>query len=424
MRRVAIILALLLWWIPIGASAQQVEEPDVNEPTAGNFFGVGARAMGMGGASIACSMDATALVYNPAGLARIQRIELSGGLTHQRLNNKTGGLSFGAPRFNESFLQSNTRFSSTNVALPVPTYRGSLVLAFGVNRLDSFDGTLHYVNPEMSNSFIRSESGGLYAWSLGGAVDLSPQVSVGVTANLWRGKYDYTLLADSTYSEIDGLWSYRWNDAITDRYSGWNAKLGTRIQPNKFLIFGATIETPVTYTIDEEWAQMSDTVFYSPERPSVSYQDDGVSKYKFTLPFQMGFGVAFNLNNAVLAADVNYADWTQMEYKRLADRPEANRVIKEIYKEVLRWHVGAEYTFPRLGASIRAGYYENPLPSKFPLIKSDRRYMTFGFGILIDQVTTVDLAFVRGTWQVDNPYEDLASKYTANQIFLSLAYRL
>lgn len=420
-----IIIAVLFCWFSQNARAQEWEQPDVNEPSAGNFFGVGARAMGMGGTYIAVANDATALVYNPAGLTQVKRIEFSGGLTHQRLRNQTGSLELTTPHFNHSFLQTNTRFSSANIVLPVPTYRGSLVLALGVNRIGSFDRTLKYANLEKHDSATISESGGLYAWSFGGAIDFSPQVSVGAALNFWSGEYDYALLADSTYYDEGTVsWSYRWNDAITDRYSGWNVKLGTQIQPNKFLVIGGTIETPVTYTIKEDWLQVSDTVFYSPYKDPVHDSDGDIYEYKFTLPFSLGFGMAINLKNIILAADLNYADWTQMEYKKLYQKPDANRLIKEVYRDVLRWHIGAEYTIPKIGTSLRAGYFQNPFPFKSPWIKSDRHYFTAGFGILIDQVTTVDVAFVHGYWEINDFSKDLASKYTTNQIFVSVAYRL
>lgn len=423
LKKIGIIMAVVFCLLFQNVSAQIGDQPDVNEPSAGNFFGVGARAMGMGGTYIAVANDATALVYNPAGLAQVRRIEFSGGLTHQRLKNRTGFFESTTPHFNNSLLQTNTRFSSGNIVLPVPTYRGSLVLALGVNRIGSFDRTLEYINLQDHNSFTRSESGGLYAWSFGGAIDLSPQMSVGGAFNYWSGKYEYTLLADSAYDKDHTSWSYQFNDDITDRYSGFNVKIGTLIQPSKIFIVGATIETPITYTIKEDWVQVTDSVFYTPYYNPIHNSDEGNSEYKFTLPFSFGLGISVNLKNIILATDVNYTDWTQMEYKRFFQKTDANRIIKKVYKDVLRWHVGAEYTIPQIGTSFRAGYFQNSFPYKSPWIKSDRHYFTGGFGILIDQVTTVDLAWVHGSWETNDFSTDLASQYTANQIFLSTAYR-
>jgi long-subunit fatty acid transport protein len=399
----------------------------VDEASAGNFFGVGARAMGMGGAYIAVANDATALVYNPAGLARVKRIEFSGGLTHQKLRNRTGDLTFVGIQspginFNDGWLQSNTRLSSANIVLPVPTYRGSLVLALGVNRVKSFDRAMKFSFGENGPMGIESESGGIYLWSLGGAIDISPNVSVGGALNFWSGTDNYSWLYENQYSNLDTLYRYKYDDTIKDRYSGFNLKLGVRVQPNKFLIVGSTIESPVTYTIKEDWTQSTDIMYSQPPLDPVNYYDSGSPEYKISLPFSLGVGIALDFNNLILAGDVNYADWTQMEYKRLADMADANRMIKESYTDAVRWHLGAEYLFPTVGTTIRVGYYQNPLPYKSMWIKKDRNYVTAGFGFLIDQVMTLDLAWVHGSWELNDFDIGLAEKYSTNQIFLTTAY--
>ena len=421
-RKIGATIAVLICFSLTNLHAQQWEQPDVYEPSAGNFFGIGARAMGMGGAHIAVANDATALVYNPAGLARVKRIELSGSLTHQRLRNRTGFFEVTTPNFNDGFLQSNTRFSSGAIVLPVPTYRGSLVFALGVNRVASFDEAKKYNKPEKKDEVTKLESGGLYLWSFAGAVDISPDISLGGALNVWTGVYDYSTVADSTYDDGYSRWSYRWDDAIKDKYSGWNLKFGVRVQPNRFLVLGGTIETPVTYTIEEDWLFFTDTVFYKPDYDSVSWEDPGISEYEFSLPYSLGFGMAFNFSNFILAGDVNYTDWAQIEYKRRYRWASANRTIKLKNRETLRWHIGGEYLIPQIGTRFRIGYYQNPFPYESKWIKSNRHYFTGGIGFLIDQVMTVDLALVHGSWEFNNFSADLASKYTTNQIFLTTAY--
>ncbi len=382
----------------------------VDEATAGNFFVVGARALGMGGAHIAVANDATALVYNPAGLARVTRIEFSGGLTHQRMNNKSR---LGFYPHQDGRLLNNTRFSSANVVLPVPTYRGSLVFALGVNRVKSFDKTMQFLSDGGVNSqmAIESETGGIYLWSFGAAIDVSPNVSVGGALNLWSGKDNYSWLYQESFigRTID--------DVIKNRYSGFNAKFGVRIQPNKYLVLGGTIDSPVTYKIEEDWTQLTDDEYGS-------HSNYGSSEYKISLPFSLGAGMALSLNNLILAGDINYTDWTQMEYKRLEDIAEANRQIKDTYTDALRFHLGAEFLIPQIGASLRAGFYQNPLPYKSRWIKKDRSFFTTGIGFLIDQVMTLDIAWAHGSWELQDFTPDLTEKYTTDQIFVSVAYRL
>jgi hypothetical protein len=412
-----IIIALALVFIG-PANCYPQDEGTVYEPTAGNFFVVGARALAMGGAHIAVASDATALIYNPAGLARVSRIEFAGGLTHQSADNSTSWQVIGQPYDGPS--QNNTRFSSANIVMPVPTYRGSLVLALGVNRVHSFDRTMDYQYVPAVGSIetgAESESGGLYLWSLGGAVDLSPNVSVGAAFNLWSGKNNYTWFYETqpVYYLDSGT---RYDDIIKDRYSGLNGKFGFRIQPNRFFVVGGTIDTPVTLTIKEDWE-------YYTEDPDKTTYDYGSSEYKVSLPFSMGAGVAFYVDQFTLAGDINYTDWTQMEYKKLENEGEANRQIKRTYTDAIRFHLGAEYLIPQISTSLRAGFYRDPLPFRADLVKKDRSFFTAGIGFLIDQVMTLDIAWAHGSWEIQNfPTLGMIEKYTADRLFVSFAYRL
>ena len=63
-------VALLCVWVG-GAVAQEERAID-------NFAGVGVRAMGMGGAFVGVADDFTAMYWNPAGLAQMQRREVAG----------------------------------------------------------------------------------------------------------------------------------------------------------------------------------------------------------------------------------------------------------------------------------------------------------------------------------------------------------
>ncbi len=412
----AVVILVMAFLFPASVFSQ--EEIAVYEPTAGNFFVVGARALGMGGAYIAVASDATALIYNPAGLARVTRMEFASGLTHQRMDNTTRWRSVGQQY--DAPLQNNTRFSSVNVVLPVPTYRGSLVLALGVNRVHSFDRIMDYRYAQESDGSVEtgteSESGGLYLWSLGGAVDVSPNVSVGGALNLWSGKSTYTwLYKNIPYEGAEP--DIRYDDAITGRYSGFNAKFGVRIQPNKYLVFGGTIDSPVTLTVKEDIEQYT---YPSIGDPYEYFSDE----YKVSLPFGLGAGAAFYVDQLTLAGDVNYTDWTQMEYKQRTDMGDYNRRIKRTYTDAVRFHLGAEYLIPSAGLSLRTGFYRDPLPFRSDLVEKDRSFFTAGIGLLIDQVMTLDVAWAHGSWELRDFTEGLSEKYTTDRLFVSVAYHL
>ncbi|OQX85808.1 MAG: hypothetical protein B6D63_01480 [Candidatus Latescibacteria bacterium 4484_7] len=96
-----------------------------------NTPGTGARPFSMGGAYTAISDDAFALLYNPAGLAQVRRIELSIGM-HQLKNDITNKfLGYSAEN-----TCSSTSIGHIALIYPYPTYRGGLALGFGVGNRD------------------------------------------------------------------------------------------------------------------------------------------------------------------------------------------------------------------------------------------------------------------------------------------------
>ena len=402
----------------------------VEEASAGNFFGVGARAMGMGGAQIATANDASGLVNNPARLAKVKRIEFSGGMTHQRLNNETGFIGNAQPLSsyyqNQSITQSNTRFSSANIVLPVPTYRGSLVFALGFNRMKSFDHAFHstFIDPTTGTidlDALALETGGINMWSFGGAIDLSPNISVGGAVNYWKGQDDYLqeyYVQPSTKltSEIRERNRYLYD------YSGWNAKLGFSVDASKFLSVGATIDFPTKFSIDQDFTFNYDSTD-AISRDRVIIESEELGHYDLTHPYSFGAGAALNFKFVTLAGDVNFTDWSQLKPSARGGVDE--RLYKEIYQEVTRWHVGAEFNMPELATKLRIGFYADPIPFTSVYLKTDRRYFTLGAGFLIDQVMTLDVAWNHGINEFRDSFSQMIKEsYTTDKFFVSLAYRL
>jgi long-chain fatty acid transport protein len=420
--RIFLSTAFLILFLSSAVFSQEIDRNylQVEEASAGNFFGVGARAMGMGGAQIATANDASGLVYNPARLAKVKRIEFSGGMTHQRIENETGTTAAAIPLGfsyyqNQSITQSNTRFSSANIVLPVPTYRGSLVFALGFNRMKSFDHAFHStsiypIDNTIALDALALETGGINMWSFGGAIDLSPNISVGAAVNYWKGQDDY--LQEYNLPDVPVMERNRY---LYD-YSGWNAKLGFSVDAAKFLSLGATIDFPTKFSIDQDFS-----FHYDSSGSVLEYEELG--HYDLTHPYSFGAGAALNFKYVTLAGDINYTDWSQLEPSARAGVD--NRLYKEIYQEVTSWHIGAEFALPKLATKLRAGFYADPIPFKSVYLKTDRRYFTLGAGFLIDQVMTLDVAWNHGVNEFRDDFSQMIKEsYTTDKFFVSLAYRL
>lgn len=414
-------LALIVSFCLLMAKATSAqEEVYINEVVAGNFFGVGARAMAMGGAQIAACDDGTALVYNPAALVRIKRIEVLTSLSHQKMTTET---------LFRSALQersaSNTRFSGAGLVLPVPTYRGSLVFGFGVNRIKSFDKVFEYSGQFAGGDFtgLESESGGIYQWTLGGAIDLSPSVSCGLALNYHSGNDLYNFEFDSSYVELTGSGRYIFTSTSDDDYSGVGVKLGAMIRPNRYVTLGATVDFPTTYTVKQDWRVTEEYLSYSPHPDYARITEPGYYEYKLSVPYSLGAGMALNIDQLLLAFDVNFTDWAQMEYRSPLGLEEENRALRENYTDVLRYHAGAEIFLPRISGKLRGGYYYDPIPFRTANVDRERHFITGGAGFLIDRVVTLDFAYVRGLWKVKDPDLLTLEEYKTDRFLLSAAYR-
>lgn len=414
-----------------------------SEITVDNDFGVGARAMGMGGAFIGVADDSTALYWNPAGLAQIKSIEFFGGLSHERLETDTEY--FGS---SDSTFTTNTEPNSFAIVFPVPVRRGGLAFAVGVNRVQSFDSRMRFSglnkateaeDPDFFGLFIKEttdESGGIYSWSFGGAVMVAPGVSLGGSLNFLSGNYEYDLElhADDT-QDIDELTGFDFMDTIDTDYFGVESKIGLLARVGKQIRLGATIDIPLDFFVgeyDEYWSQETYEL-YDDGTEYLDFDGNYTPEYDISRPFRFGGGIAAApIPGVIIAADALYTDWTQTEYSDPPSEDVSNEDFKEDYRDTVQLRFGAEYTIPNTGVRIRAGYLRDPLPygpededDPRPAIniETERQFITFGIGMILDRVLTLDIAYMRGFWKDSTADGIIEKDRDSNRIFVSAGYR-
>ena len=431
-------IALLCVWVG-GAAAQEERAID-------NFAGVGVRAMGMGGAFVGVADDFTAMYWNPAGLAQMQRREVQ--VSFLRNSRANDSIFNGTPGRSEL---TNTRFGSLGFVYPYPVYRGSLVLAAGLTRIKDFDWSLNLKGEDqgLAADHALQHEGELALAGVSAAIDVSSAVSLGATLGLVSGE-------DEAVNEFD--WADLQNefdeqrflarDSFTDEYQ-WTpyAVLGVmlrtpRDKPRYRL--GATFATGGTHKIRYVFRGSPSDTGYS----SVEYDDGTVEEfsdeearntYELALPFEFGVGASAEaLPGLTLAGSLHLAEWSQSEYEGDDDGLRADTSFETQYRDVLRYHVGVEYRVPVVALDLRAGYFVDPVPFIGPRdpdsddppirIEEDRRFITLGAGILIDEAMQIDLAWVRGAFkqveEYSGQYSDnvLSEDYAINRLVVGLSY--
>jgi hypothetical protein len=413
----ALLMGMLIVFWYSKSNAQYPQDSlslQVYEPGTENNFPVAGRAAGMGGAQIGAGDDGSALYYNPALLTRIRSTEVSGTLTQQRFTNNTTIYGSGTPEAQ----QNNTALGSIWAVFPVPTSQGGLSLGLAVNRVKSFDKVFRYSSrPDWFSNYSlpgwgggEDESGSIWDWSFGGAIEVSPKTSVGATLDIYDGHDDYSAFFDSTFS--GGTFHYRHN--INDSYTGISGKIGASYSATNWLNLGAVVRFPTSISVDQTFSSSVD-----------GSEESGSFSYRYSLPFSFGLGSAFYIRDLQLAADISYLDYTQLSYQRgFSDLAEADRLVRQYYKDAFSYHLGAEYLIRQAGVSLRAGYYDEPIPFQgFPVLQNPR-YFTLGAGIIIENSANFDLAFVSGSWKRSDPSIGSNETYKAQRVLATLSFRI
>ena len=415
-------------------------------------LGVSARALGMGDSYIGLSDDASAAFFNPAGLGLLKKIELSGDLSYNKFENNT---TFFNQTTNES--NSTTRFNRISLAIPFPTYQGSLV--FGVSYYTTKDLTgalkfngfnpgnnsmiqnllssnsqydynipydlfltdLNYntpINGRLNQSGSILSSGSINNWAFTGAIEVYKNLFVGLDLNIITGSYnsnnDY--YEDDTQNLYQGdtdpgndstmnFQTFYLNRILDWNISGWDAKLGILYQFNDNARFGATIQFPKYHTIKEKFTVNGSSQFGSGYSFNLdpSYYSSNV-KYDIVTPFELAGGFSVNLKGLILSGQATMIDYSQTEFRNPDGLSASyiagiNKDIKDLLRAVVNLNAGLEYTIPDIGLRLRGGFIYQPSPYQGDPSQYDRKYFTVGIGFLADQTVGIDVAYAHGWWK-------------------------
>lgn len=445
------LFALTLISAGTGVTAHaQFSEDALRFSTSG--LGVGARAIGMGGAYTGIASDYSALFWNPAGLAQLEHGEFSIGLSHLNYQNTSGYL--GA---SQNYSNNATALNALGLALPVPVRRGSLVFAFGYNRQSTYTTGVAFEAFNPNSSIIQTynrdgasvggrpsgvawelyladttrnsqgqlvydspiinrvtqigkaiEGGGLNNWSIGAGIDIAPNISVGASLNYATGSYKY----DRSYKERDSrnIYSsptvspmqfdqFTLDDFVESDLSGFNARLGLLYRvPDRFRI-GLNVQTPTVLRVKESFGTTYKAFFDNGD--VIAPDPDRLSgEYDVASPWVLSAGASVMIRDLVLSGDAQFTDWTQMEFRNAnPDVLALNRTIKDIFRSTINLRGGAEYDIRTAGVRIRGGFIYNPSPFIGDPSDFDQKYVTAGLGFLLSNDTMIDLSYARGWWK-------------------------
>lgn len=436
-------------------------------------LGVGARALGMGGAYSGVANDYSALFWNPAGLAQLKYGEFSFGLSH--LNYLDGSTYLSGV---QSFTSNATKLNALGIAYPVPVQRGSLVLAFGYQRQSDFTTGVSFKGYNPASSIIQTwapngtsyppdvtlaedlklaiadtatglfdspitgrltqlgkvlEDGGLNNWSAGGALDVAQNMSLGITLAYVSGTYKYT----RNYKEQDnnGVYAtfpFDFDELVVDEevesdISGVHAKFGFMYRdPDRFRV-GLTIKTPTSFRIKETFNTTAQSYFDNGDTFG-PFDSPASNEYDVLTPWVFGAGASVTVRDLVLSGDIEYTDWAQMEFQNAnKDLLAKNKDIKDILRSTANLRGGVEYDIRSAGVRLRGGFIYNPSPYQGDPSSFNQKYVTAGVGLLLGESAMLDIGYAHGWWNTfrinyaGGPLVD--EKITTNNFLATLSVR-
>jgi len=443
----------VLMLMPVIAAAQFPEDAlRLSSPG----MGVGARALGMGNATIGIASDFSAIAWNPAGLAQLRYGEFALGMTYQSLSDEStflGNVS--------QYTSGSTTLNMLGVALPVPVRQGSFVVAFGYHRQNDFTAGTSFTGFNPTASYIQTwspdgrpygsdlsgnlayqlylsdidtvsgrwispirdrvrqtatvlEDGGLDNWSVAGAAEVAKNLYLGATVSYVSGSYAY----DRVYEESDEQQVYetfpydfdrlRVNERIDAEVSGWYARFGFLYNALDLLRVGVSVKTPTGYHVREEFTTEGRSFFDNGDvqLPDGPFRLPGRGEYDVTTPWVFGLGASLTLGPVIVAADGEFTDWSTMKFSNAVTEVEAlNRDIRDIFHPAVNLRLGAElrlwFFHPRAGLIYNMSPYreDDSSPTDFFERTFDQKYATVGAGLLLSGSVMVDVAYAYGWWK-------------------------
>lgn len=378
-----------------------------------NITGAGARAEGFGGAFIGVADDATAVVWNPAGLSQLQRPEAS--VVTKYVMEKSDYSYTPNPTFNESTSLSHVVFNFGSLAIPLKLGGMNLVLAAAYQRqLDFYDSY-------NQTDYSYEEKGGVDTFTPGLGLQIGPVFSLGFATNIWFGKdqYDKKLQFPST---SDPNLSYDGSPSGLNFVGGAMVDFGGLKSPFPLKI-GASVRTPFTLTTDYSFRWSPDLLGVLPDAKVTS---------KAEMPLMIGVGASYRIGeNLTVAVDyetraygdkniirdyttsiVNFSDTVQMSDSK---------------KDLNQIRVGAEYlivtdagVFP-----IRAGYQSVPTLLAYYDANNQASGQVVGDGFsvgtgFISGSFALDFTFVRVSYTAGGAFNKSSTAYTRSTIAGSL----
>lgn len=385
------------------------------------FTDQGAKAAGMAGAFVAQANDPSAIVYNPGGLALLEKKKsLSAGMAVSAFNESLyqglpPGLGAGA-----------TGQQETAPAIPPHAYMtlpfGRRMVA-GVGLYSPFRMRTEWADPGAFVARHLATKSQIEAWDLAPTIgfQVSPSLGVGLGA-IYRSSEVSVSRRIAGEATVEGVPDIASLDMKTDMEPGYGWTAGVLLKRKRFsfgLSYRSAIATDYLGVGRLTQVATGDPQYDELVRATLPIGQDLPLSSSLEYPDQASVGLAWNLSKSLLVEmDVNRTGWSSVQ--DLALRFPVSSWLDTAYRldfeDAMAYRLGATWRLPT-GPKLRFGYAfdETPQPAAAVgafLPDSNRNIVSVGAGL-----DWLDVAFSWITYDqriVSTSTERLNGNYRAN----------
>ena len=287
-----------------------------------NPVGSGARAMGQGNAFIAVADDATAASWNPAGLTQLERPEFSFAVEYfSRIEDLNSSLN------RESKGSDSVDLFDFNYASAVVPFHFKTNMVFSLNylRLFRFDKSLDFPvrfpaeiedDLDVAFDFDYDQDGSLSVVAPAFAFDVTDNLSLGVTLNIWNHSVTGVGVFESRKTSQGTLTSYGTTDQFNfvekERFEveeGYSAVIGITYRLGEEWNFGMVIKPEFRLDIDHEISRREIQTGEGGTRDDPRHD---LKNSKLEFPTIIGGGISWRPNDQLtVSSDVTWTDWSE-----------------------------------------------------------------------------------------------------------------
>lgn len=335
-----------------------------------NPVGSGARATGMGGAFIAIADDATAASWNPGGLFKVQRPEIS--MVGSFLNRSEDAFYSAYPGSGTGHDISQSDLNYFSMAYPFSIKNMQFTASLNFQHMFDFgkEAGLGFTRNNNVYDYRYRQDGSLYSLSPSLGVLLTRDMSVGFTYNRWddsirsnRWQVDY--FQDVVFQVPGGSALSRVDHSDVYTFEGDNFHVGFlwEIIADKVTIGGV-------YKSEFE-ADLRHEHFYHFSQQGFDNYTYSAFDEKINMPMSFGIGIAMNVKKGVrVALDVYRTLWDDYYIETSSGdkiSPISGKPLNEVsISPTTQVRLGAEIVYDVFDykVPVRGGIFYDPEPSE------------------------------------------------------------